>query len=363
MTEEMEKMRELFVSNDMALRKNNDLCKRYIAPDIPEKVIKKLIKHYDAHLPANSIVAYYDTSLFGTSDWGILFTNDGFYYRYLLKPFYFAYSSIKSLNQGESGIELKTKSDEVRDFTLIEGSLDYNVLETVLKALIDIDNEYGQSSFKSTGKVKDKLDLPPDMLKQCHAIIHSAAVACGGVGTGLAQIPASDSAVITPIQLGMIVALAKVFDLDITEGAAKGLIASAGAGIAGRTASQFLVGWIPGIGNAINTATAAGLTEAIGWMAVQHFYERWTQDKQKGRFEGMKDGYAEASGEYERKLRKQADEFLKQIKDVKRERDEYEKLLSEYEEYIEDLEKKCAASELIKEMRDIYSDLKDLDSK
>jgi uncharacterized protein (DUF697 family) len=35
--------------------------------------------------------------------------------------------------------------------------------------------------------------------------------------------------------------------------------------------SQALVGWIPGVGNAINAATAAALTEAIGWAADGYF--------------------------------------------------------------------------------------------
>lgn len=361
MTEEMEKMVEVFTENDKALRNNNDLYKKYIAPDIPEKIVNKLIKYFDSHLPANSIVAFYDTTLFGSSKGGLLFTNDGFYTKFIGKPVYIAYSSVKSMKQGANGIEIEVDSTEMPTYTLIE-SLDKKVLEDIIRKLIEIDKEHGQSSFKSSGKVGKKVNLPEDMQKKCHGIIHGAAVACGGVGTGLAQIPASDSVVITPIQIGMITALAKVFDLDITEGAAKGIIASAGAGLAGRTASQFLVGWIPIVGNAINTATAAGLTEAIGWIAVQHFYERWLEDKQKGRYEGMKDGYTEASGEYERKLRKQADEFLNQIKDVKRERDEYEKLLDEYEKYIEELERKCAASEVISEMKTIYDNLKNLES-
>jgi uncharacterized protein (DUF697 family) len=31
------------------------------------------------------------------------------------------------------------------------------------------------------------------------------------------------------------------------------------------------VGWLPGFGNAINAATAAALTEAIGWAAEEYF--------------------------------------------------------------------------------------------
>jgi uncharacterized protein (DUF697 family) len=31
------------------------------------------------------------------------------------------------------------------------------------------------------------------------------------------------------------------------------------------------VGWVPGLGNAINATTAAGLTEAVGWAADAYF--------------------------------------------------------------------------------------------
>ncbi len=106
---------------------------------------------------------------------------------------------------------------------------------------------------------------------ECHAIIHTASAAAAGVGTGLAQIPLSDTAVITPIQIGMIMALGKVFDLEITESMAKAGIASATAAGLGRAASQVLIGWVPGIGNAINASTAAAFTEGLGWAMVSDF--------------------------------------------------------------------------------------------
>ena len=47
--------------------------------------------------------------------------------------------------------------------------------------------------------------------------------------------------------------------------------ASAAAATIGRTASQVLIGWIPGVGNIINATTAATLTEAIGWIMANEF--------------------------------------------------------------------------------------------
>lgn len=36
-------------------------------------------------------------------------------------------------------------------------------------------------------------------------------------------------------------------------------------------ASQVALGWFPGIGNVINATTAAGLTEAMGWIMANEF--------------------------------------------------------------------------------------------
>lgn len=356
----MSKMVSVIKKYDSGLRKNNDLYKHYFAPDIPEKVVKKLINCFDSNLAINSLVAFYDSTLFGTSKSGILFTNDGIYYKYIGKAVYFAYKDIHDFYARGSNLDFHVDNSDMLDYTIID-VFDMEILKKILMELKEIDEYYGQSSMKSSGKVK-KIDLPPDILKKCNGIIHGASVACGGVGTGLAQLPGSDNAVIVPIQIGMIVGLGSVFELNITESVAKSIIASAGATITGRTVSQFLVGWIPGIGNAINTATAAGVTEAIGWIAVKNFYDRWIQDKNKGRYEGMKAGYTEASNEYERKLRKQAEDFLSQRKDFEKERDEYEKLLQEYDDYIKELEKKYAAYEYIADIKGLYNDLKSLQS-
>ena len=106
---------------------------------------------------------------------------------------------------------------------------------------------------------------------KCQAIIHSASASAGAVGAGLAQIPCSDNAVITPIQLVMTVSLGRVFGIELTDSAARAAIASAAAATVGRTASQLLLGWIPIAGNIINAGTAATITEAIGWLLAADF--------------------------------------------------------------------------------------------
>lgn len=121
---------------------------------------------------------------------------------------------------------------------------------------------------------KKHLKITEDQEKKCHAIIHAASVAAGGVGAAGAQIPVADNAVIVPIQISMIIGLGKVFNLEITKSVASGLIKSAAASFVGRGISQVLFGWVPVAGNAINTATASGITEAIGWMSVKEFSEK-----------------------------------------------------------------------------------------
>lgn len=110
-------------------------------------------------------------------------------------------------------------------------------------------------------------------MQECHAIIHSASALAAGVGSGLAQIPMSDNAVITPIQLAMAVSLGKVFGRSLSEAAAKAAIGSSSAAVLGRSFVQVAVGWIPGFGNAINAGTAGVLTEILGWLLAGEFDE------------------------------------------------------------------------------------------
>ncbi len=64
-----------------------------------------------------------------------------------------------------------------------------------------------------------------------------------------------------------------------------------------------------------------------------------------GKFDGKKDGYVQASEEYEAKLLDQADLFLEQVKDFQKEKDAYEALLKEYEVVITKLEEKANRTE------------------
>ena len=109
---------------------------------------------------------------------------------------------------------------------------------------------------------------------KCHAIIHAASVSAGAVGAGLAQVPFSDSAVIIPIQVAMIIGLGRVFGIELTESAAGSVLAEGMATYSGRAISQLLIGWIPVAGNIVNACTAASVTEALGWLIASDFEKR-----------------------------------------------------------------------------------------
>ena len=109
--------------------------------------------------------------------------------------------------------------------------------------------------------------------EKCGSIIHMASGAAALVGSGMAQIPLSDAVLIAPIQVKMITALGAEFGIKLTESAAKGLFAALSASCVGRAASQLMMGWVPIWGNIVNASTAVGLTQAVGWLAVEHFQE------------------------------------------------------------------------------------------
>ena len=84
--------------------------------------------------------------------------------------------------------------------------------------------------------------MTQDQRQACHFIIHGASATAALVGGGLAQIPLSDSALLVPLQVTMIVGLGKVFGVHITDSAAKGITLGFAAMYVGRAGSQVLGG-------------------------------------------------------------------------------------------------------------------------
>jgi len=111
--------------------------------------------------------------------------------------------------------------------------------------------------------------------KKCHVAIHTASTAAAGIGAGLAQLPGADSAALIPVQVTMVLALGNIFNIPLTDSMAKTVlsetVATMGGKIAAKAATNLLVGWIPGVGNAVNASVAAGITESLGWLIAKDF--------------------------------------------------------------------------------------------
>lgn len=111
--------------------------------------------------------------------------------------------------------------------------------------------------------------MTDDEKEKCHYIIHSAATA--GAAIGFFPIPGADLAPICAAQGAMIVALARVFKLSITDEAAKQIAKTFIVGNMGKTLVAQFCKLIPVLGSGINATVAAALTEALGWEVAEDF--------------------------------------------------------------------------------------------
>jgi len=98
-------------------------------------------------------------------------------------------------------------------------------------------------------------------------IIHGAAVVAAGIGGGN-PLPVADAVLITPVQIGMIAALAVNYGLpqETVTFASGALIAQ----VAGVMVAGSLTKFFPFLGQAVQAAVAGGLTEALGQIVNQY---------------------------------------------------------------------------------------------
>ncbi|WRD46752.1 DUF697 domain-containing protein [Helicobacter pylori] len=105
------------------------------------------------------------------------------------------------------------------------------------------------------------------MIEECKTIIHVASGAAGAAG--LIPIPFSDALAITLIQAGMIYKMNDAFgmDLDKSVGASliAGLLSVTAVAQVGRTLVNGFLKFIPVVGSVAGGATAAVITEGIGF--------------------------------------------------------------------------------------------------
>lgn len=115
--------------------------------------------------------------------------------------------------------------------------------------------------------------------RSCQRIIHLSAVAAAGSAAALSQLPGADNIALAGIIGEMVINLSDVFDVSLKHSAVelgKATLKQFAGVIAARIASQWIVGWIPFLGNSINAATMSGLVEYIGWEMADNFDKnRW----------------------------------------------------------------------------------------
>lgn len=258
--------------------------RRYWYPDIPERIKGILLTYYDRSMPLNEVAAFLDTTITGNGKSGMVFTRTGVYFlRYLSRTvYYFNYADI---DQVKIAADRKGRKDStaaamnviLRDGAVVDiGTSDYRKLR-LKRLLLRLRDEYFANEeiaeTRASGIVP-RIVLPEKQRRECIQVIRRTGAEAALAGAGLAQIPLSDTAIITPLQIKMIIQLGRVFGMQVTESMAKGVLSAAAASIAGRGISQAAVGWLPGLGNVINASTAAGMTSLIGSSAAYHFFRK-----------------------------------------------------------------------------------------
>ncbi len=138
--------------------------------------------------------------------------------------------------------------------------------------LFEILPEVAQYRFARTAKLAEKAskEMLERLDKQADKIIGGAAASAAGLVV-VNPVPASDIAVLAPLQIGMIVKLGAIYGKTIDRNSAMEVIATLGAGLAARTVFQGIISLIPGVKNVLGPPVAAAATYGIGKAATAYF--------------------------------------------------------------------------------------------
>lgn len=199
---------------------------------------------------------------------------------------------------------------------------------------MDGEKNKNNSIFDVLKEKKQQSDIPKDLKDKCEKIIHSAVVATGGVGMGMAQIPVVEYTIIVPIQISMIIALGNVFNQSITKSVATAILESVMAGIGGRAVVRIFGGYIPVFGNVLSMTTAAGITKKVGWMTALHFYEQSIKQSEQDKDDRVEEIIADDNVWVDKEIEEKVEEFLSGLKEYKGNEDEVRELLRELEERV-----------------------------
>lgn len=123
---------------------------------------------------------------------------------------------------------------------------------------------------------KPKVTMPDDLKSKCAAVIHTATTAAAAAG--IIPIPMADTIPITTAQITMIIGLGHIFDISLSETAAKSILGGTMASQTGRAVFSGIIKGIPGVGTVVGGVISAGtsvaLTETLGWIVAEDFYKK-----------------------------------------------------------------------------------------
>lgn len=104
-------------------------------------------------------------------------------------------------------------------------------------------------------------------------VVHTFSLTSASIAAAMAQMPGFDEVALAANDVGMAVAICKIYDLPLKTTVAKSLIApimgnSMGTAIFGKIISKGFT-WIPLVGNGLNAGVAGSVTELIGHSIIK----------------------------------------------------------------------------------------------
>ncbi len=103
---------------------------------------------------------------------------------------------------------------------------------------------------------------------RCEMIIGGASTAAA-VAAGAAVFPGSDSVILLPIQISMVVALSREFGVKPSDALITSTVYATVAQAFGKSSAGLLLRWTPIAGSAVRAGVAATMTQAVGRLAVE----------------------------------------------------------------------------------------------
>lgn len=251
--------------------KDVDANKLHLKADMTDKMMNNVFKGLKLPMVYDEIIGFWDSTILSSCKSGILFVENGCYiYRMFDSTYYVEYDEIRTHEVNDTKLNLVLFNGA----TIDTGSYDAVTAKGLLSLFIDLETfskKSNQYTGNKSGPVKDIKDLiTKKEYDECKKVIHAASMACGGIGL-TPHIPLSDTIVITPIQVGMLIKLGNVFNVEMSKATARSILYSCAGSFVGRNISAVTIGWIPVLGNAVNAVTGFSLTEAIGWKFVRDY--------------------------------------------------------------------------------------------